>query len=149
MKVFSSNVRFCGCFYLFIFRNILLNFFSLCFFAMSGFFPSPLLPSFLIFNFITLSLVIVTVHTYHSIIDCIPLHLFSHSPIFSPLATISMIYFWVCFCLVCSFVVVFRFHIQVKPYSISFLWLILLGIILSRSIHVVANDKISFFFISE
>ena len=48
----------------------------------------------------------------------------------------------------CLFVLIFRFHIEVKSYSICLsLSDISLSTIRSRSIHVVANVKISFFFI--
>lgn len=95
-KVFSSDVRFGIILVFFIFRNILLNFFSLCFFEMSGFSPlSPLLPSLPIFNFITVSLVIVC-HCAHlsQYYWLYSPSLFSHSPFFSPLATISVIYLY-------------------------------------------------------
>ena len=44
-----------------------------------------------------------------------------------------------------SFILFFRFHTQVITYSTVFLWLISLSIIISRSIHTVANGRISFF----
>ena len=48
--------------------------------------------------------------------------------------------------LLCSSVFFLQLHIGTKPYSIC-LWLILLSIIHSGSIHIVANGKISFFLI--
>ena len=48
--------------------------------------------------------------------------------------------------LLCSSVFFLQLHIGMKPYSIC-LWLILLSIIHSGSIHIVANGKISFFLI--
>ena len=45
--------------------------------------------------------------------------------------------------------VIFRFYLLVRSYSICFLWVILLSIMPSRSIHVGASGKISFFFMAE
>ena len=58
------------------------------------------------------------------------------------------IFFIICFILfIYLFVYFFRFHRNVNS-IIVFLWLISLGIILSRSIHIVENSRISFFFMT-
>ena len=69
----------------------------------------------------------------------------AHSPTPLPLVTtVCSLYLWV-LCFVCSFVLFFRFHIKVKQYLLFPIWLISLGIIHSRSIHVVPNGKVSSF----
>ena len=76
------------------------------------------------------------------------LHLFHTTQQSPPLwwLPVCSLYLWVCFYLVLFFI----FHIQVKSYGICLsVWLISLSIILSRSIHVVVNGKISFFFMTE
>ena len=57
------------------------------------------------------------------------------------------LYQWLCFSFgFCSFVLVFIFTYKWIYTMFIFLWFISLSIILTRSIHVVANSKISFFF---
>ena len=56
---------------------------------------------------------------------------------------LSVSLFWIYF--VCSFVLFFRFHIKEKSFSICLSVWVTFRIIFSRSTHVVANDKISFF----
>ena len=86
-------------------------------------------------------------YLFHSwkFVPLVPLYLFCTLPS-SPLTTtcsfsVSVSLFL--FCPVCSFVLFFRFHIQVK---FVFLWFISLSVISARSIHVVTNGKISFLF---
>ena len=58
---------------------------------------------------------------------------------------VCFLYLWVCFCLLYTFILFFRFHIYCICHFLSGLF----HIIPSRSIHVVANGKISFFLITE
>ena len=74
-----------------------------------------------------------------------PLHMFRPAPhcFVSHQFDLSVSLFWIYF--VCSFVLFFRFHIKEKSFSICLSVWVTFRIIFSRSTHVVANDKISFF----
>lgn len=61
------------------------------------------------------------------------------------LATISLICFWVCFC----FIIYLFIYIPHRSETIQGLSLISLGTVPSRSIHVIANGKITCFYLRE
>lgn len=87
----------------------------------------------------------VTVHSYYNIIDSIPCYHLPQPP--SPcflLATINLICFWVCFCFIYLFI-----YIPHRSETIQCLSLISLGTVPSRSIHVIANSKITCFYLRE
>ena len=62
---------------------------------------------------------------------------------------VCFLYLWVCFYFVVFVPLFLTFHSKWNHMVFVFLWLILLSIIPSRSIHVGTNGKISFFFMAE
>ena len=95
---------------------------------------------------------VLDLHDYfmsRNLCHLIPFTCFTHRSYSSHLwqPPVCSLYVWVYFYLI-MFVLIFRFHIEVKSYSICLsLSDISLSTIPSRSIHVVENVKISFFFI--
>ena len=75
-----------------------------------------------------------------------PFTYFTHSPTPTPLATTSSPHLWIYFFFVHLFCFLDSTHKWMIWYLSLYVWLISLSIIPFRSIHVVTNGKISFFF---